>query len=511
MTPPEYTDVLIVGGGIMGAAVAALVRAERPEAQITIVDAGPAIADGSGHHLHETKDPELWEQYNEKVSIGIQGLYAADQPATERATALSDLEPGMHRIAALGHDSAQLPGAAVGWNVGGMGVHWTAATPWPEEAERFGDPDRWDRDLEIARDVLRVTASPIGPTTAGQHVLDALTAHLGHMAAPGRLPQAMPMAVRDVDGRLVRTGPAVIFPPIEVGGDEHFTLVSGQIVTELVHDGATVRGARTKDITTGEVTEIAAAVVVVAADALRSPQLLWASGIRPAALGTHLNEHAFVTNRVLLDLDRFGIALEELPGYRDGETVSDSLWVPVNSPALPYQCQVMNRTYIDDDANPLAYGVGVSVYVPTEVRAENRIVFSDEDRDIAGMPVMRAEFSWSEADLALIEQAGDFMAGIAERLGEWNRETDSQVLPAGSSLHYTGTVRAGDSDDGTSVCDHSGLVWGFDNLFVAGNGVVPTALVCNSTLTGTVTAVRAAEAVVVHPALAAAAAEEVCA
>ncbi len=53
---------------------------------------------------------------------------------------------------------------------------------------------------------------------------------------------------------------------------------------------------------------------------------------------------------------------------------------------------------------------------------------------------------------------------------------------------------AGLADDGTSVCDPGGRVWGFDNLFLAGNGVIPTAVVANATLTGTVTAVRAARA-----------------
>jgi C-glycoside oxidase len=54
----------------------------------------------------------------------------------------------------------------------------------------------------------------------------------------------------------------------------------------------------------------------------------------------------------------------------------------------------------------------------------------------------------------------------------------------------------GPADDGTSVCNTDGRVWGFDNLYVAGTGVLPTALACNSTLAGTVTAVRAARALV---------------
>jgi choline dehydrogenase-like flavoprotein len=95
----------------------------------------------------------------------------------------------------------------------------------------------------------------------------------------------------------------------------------------------------------------------------------------------------------------------------------------------------------------------------------------------------------------MLDRARKVHQRAAEAFGDFDPDTASALLPAGSSLHFTGTVRMGTDDDGTSVCDRDGRVWGFDNLFVAGNGVVPTALACNSTLTGMTTAVRAARAV----------------
>jgi choline dehydrogenase-like flavoprotein len=492
MTPDLTTDVLIVGSGIMGASVAALLREADPDVRIVMIDAGAPIGDFPGEHLHESADPEIWERYNQKVSSGIQGLYGGDEtfrPVVER---LEDLEPGMQWLSVLGEHADELPGAALAWNAGGMGVHWTAATPTPAQHECFGDPGRWEDDLAVARRLLRVTDAPLGPTTAGAHVLKALS-RLFPQLPSDRTPRAMPMAVTAVGDRLVRTGPATIFPPIATGGDDRFTLITGTIVRALSHESASVRGAQVESLADGETYRVHARVSVVCADALRTPQLLHASGIRPSALGRYLNEHAFLSNRVLLDLERFGMTLSDLPRIAERETVTDSLWLPASA-AQPLQAQIMSRPYIDDEGAPLAYGVGVSIYVPVESRPENRITFEDEP-DIAGMPRMRVHFSYSEDDLVAIDRAVEVMAGIAGELGAWDRATDSRLLAPGASLHMTGTVRSGEVDDGTSVCDPSGRVWGWSGVYVAGNGVIPTAMAGNVTLPGVVTAVRAARAV----------------
>jgi choline dehydrogenase-like flavoprotein len=495
---PEKYDVLVVGGGLMGAAVARNLRDRDPRTRILVIDGGPVIGSVPGQHLHDVAERELWERYNARVATGIQGFYAGRAPTGDLRSSLAEVDPGVYNVSSLGEEAAEMPAASVAWNCGGMGVHWTAATPtpWGEEIPVFVDADEWRADLERACELLRVDPAPYPLTEAGRAVTAAIAQEFAGVDAPGRSVQPMPMAVRrDPSGVLRRTGPNVIFPPIaEPGRDPRFTLATGTRAVRLLHEDAQVRGAVLQDVVTGATREVQARATVVCADTFRTPQLLFASGIRPPALGRYLNEHAFLSGQVLADPERLGFDVDALPLQRDDEPFIEHFWQPHGGAEQPFQFQIGARVFADEDRRPLAYAVGLVVYVPTEISAQNRLEFSEELTDAAGMPRITVHFSYSPRDLELIERARKLQRSVAERLGSFDPETESMLLPAGCSLHFTGTVRMGPHDDGTNVCDPKCRVMGFDNLFIAGNGVVPTALACNSTLIGMTTAVRAARA-----------------
>lgn len=491
-------DVLIIGGGIMGAAVAEEVRKSKPHARIVIIDSGRRIGTTSGLHLHDVTDPELRTRYVRQASPGIQSAYVGADVATRIEEGTKGIEPGLYNISALSGKAVGFPGAAVGLNEGGMGVHWTAACPWPWGEETFtgGDQTEWERDLQAAQDLLGVHPSPYGTSAPGRRILEAIEEVFGAASAAGRHPQTMPMAITPQEDKLLRTGPNRIFPRMLEPNGEDFELLSETVALALIHDGERVSGVHVRDLPTGEERIIHATTIAVAADPLRTPQILFASGIRPPALGRYLNEHAFLTGQVIVDLGKLGLTLDDVPVHRADEWVLGSYWLPHSGPQQPFHGQFMDRTFFDEDGSPLAYGAVLAFFIPTSINADNKIEFSETNVDLTGLPELSITFDYSPEDYARINQARQSQRAAAEAIGVADPGSgESELLPPGSSLHFTGTARSGTADDGTSVCDPDGKVWGFSNLYLAGGAVVPTALVGNSTLTATITAVKAARAI----------------
>jgi choline dehydrogenase-like flavoprotein len=253
---------------------------------------------------------------------------------------------------------------------------------------------------------------------------------------------------------------------------------------------------------------------VVAADALRTPQLLWASGIRPDALGRYLTEHPLLFGVVAVRPD---LVPEREDPTAPVDPIRAIVSVGFDEERHPYHAQLMwnpvspaplpeGSRFRDNPAGYVGMGWGIRKWP----RPEDRLTFEDDRPDEHGLPGIRIAYELTEREEAEFARARVHQARAAAALGEF-LDGMPKVMPAGSSLHYMGTVRMGPADDGTSVCDPFSRVWGVPGLVLAGNGLIPTANSCNPTLTSVALAIRAARALADElaglPAVAGAAAE----
>jgi pyranose oxidase len=124
-----------------------------------------------------------------------------------------------------------------------------------------------------------------------------------------------------------------------------------------------------------------------------------------------------------------------------------------------------------------------------EPREMNRVVFQKFYEDVYGMPQATFEFQMSQDDQDRSRRMMADMCDCALKLGGYLPGSEPQFMTPGLALHLAGTVRAGLSRE-DHVADTNCKVWDFDNLYVGGNGVIPTGFGANPTLTSLCYAIR---------------------
>jgi choline dehydrogenase-like flavoprotein len=457
-------------------------------------EVGPTVSNPPGAHVKNIEEPErrsLAQRASEGPGAGAATVNSPGAVKSGERRA----RPGTYLLqdgyAFPGEDG--MPVAAMSSNVGGMAAHWTAACPRPGGNERIPFLQDLEGLLDEADRLLGVTTHAFDGAPFSDLVRERLSAVVDNGRKPAHRVQPMPLAVhRREDGGLVWSGSDVVMGDI-TRENPQFELFDESLVTRVLVEDGIASGIEVQDRRSGETHRVAARYVVVGGDALRTPQLLWASGIRPDALGRYLNDQAQVVFASRLR----DVAAPPGPAAANGALSEQSgvAWVPYTDEA-PFHGQIMQLDaspvpLADDD--PVVPGsiVGLGLFCAKDLQREDQVAFDDRTSDSYGMPAMRIHYRLTARDHEVLDRARQEIVRLGKAVGEPLDERPF-VMPPGASLHYQGTTRMGETDDGESVCSPDSQVWQVPGLFVAGNGVIPTATACNPTLTAVALAVRGA-------------------
>ena len=515
------SDVLVVGSGPIGAAFARLMTAGGRN--VLMLDAGARHSARPGEHL---KNAFVYQRDLDRFTPIVQGLLnpVSVAPAGNGKSVIDPLSfhPPASSIRSANNPrqdpTRNLESAAVSYGVGGMFTHWTNNTPRAHpDLERisFIASEEWDSLYDRAEALLNTRTDVFDKSVRHRAVIAALASHYGARLPDGYGVQSLPTAGErrsDNDEFVHFTGADTVLGPLaddpDAFGQGRFRILEQHRCKMLVHDGSRVDHAVVEDLMHWRSLRIHADVFVVACNAILTPQLLFASGIRPRALGRYLTEHPMTFTQIVLRDEIVSIIADSLSA-EEREELADSgdpvpipmrdpppmVWIPV-SEERPWHCQIHRDSFaygalppdIDDRLVVDLRWFGMIEPVET-----NLIRFEDDLRDKFGMPRPTFDFTMGKSDRDRAHAMMGDMLDAAHTLGGSLPGAEPRFLPPGSSLHLQGTTRVGETDDGTSVADEWSRVWGFDNLYLGGNSLLPTRNACNPTLTSLALAIRAVD------------------
>jgi choline dehydrogenase-like flavoprotein len=261
-----------------------------------------------------------------------------------------------------------------------------------------------------------------------------------------------------------------------------------------------VTGIEIRDRNTGESWLCPSSMVVLAAGALGSPQLLLASGLHRANPGGHVVGRYLMRhyNQIV-----FGIfpqppnpgggfhkqlAIHDLyfgdPGLRYPRGKLGGMQQLASPPAglvraqLPPVIGALCARWVD-------HLTGLLTIAEDQPQYENRILL-DERTHPEALPGIRIAHRYSERDRAASRALVDRASAVLRRAGAWALYRH----PIDTFSHAVGTIRMG-SDPRTSALDAECRFRGLQNLYVVDGSALPTAAAVNPSLTIAANALRA--------------------
>ncbi|KAJ7754829.1 putative pyranose oxidase [Mycena metata] len=446
---------------------------------------------------------------------------------------------------------------AVTRGVGGMSTHWTCATPeFLKGLERpiiFTEPSADDAEWKLlynsARSLIGTSETQFNHSIRHNVVLEAL-----QKAYPDRGVKALPLACHrlaegspyvqwhaasNVYGDMFTNPTKQNKQGVRRG---YFKLLTNTRCTRFELDSSTTDGhkvalAEVQDLLDARLVSesnnpeidfyIKAKAYVVAAGAVATPQILANSGFGATNdrvrhlipnLANRITEQPMAFCQIALlqtlvdEIDDPNIPrppwwTRAVEAHKREFGKVDPLPIPFQDPepqvTIPASLERPWHTQIHRDA--FSYGeVGPTLdsRIVVDLRffgmqagvPENRMTFQTQLKDEYGMPQPTFEYKPTPKYAQETQRMMDDMTNVANKLGAYLPKSEPQFMTPGLALHLGGTTRLGLGEDkDISVANFNSQIWNFHNLFVGGNGTIPTPFGANPTLTSMCLAMRSAQ------------------
>ncbi|KAI1374094.1 pyranose oxidase [Hypoxylon crocopeplum] len=538
------TDVLIVGSGPIGAVFARTLLDAGLD--VVMVDMGEQASKLIGDHRKNSvavqKDISLFTNV-------IRGeLSPLSVPVKEANVSLAPIsfQDGAGRYVLNGQNPDQdarlnLTASAATRTVGGMSSHWTCCTPrqHPKEHSDLFTDREWDGLYAKAEDLFDTNSTTFDGSVRHRLVRKVLAEAFGDE----REVRSMPLACKkpsDKSSYIQWSSTASILGKYAQSSSKPFRVMSQTQCDVLKINRSTfeVETAIIRDLVNNVDSVIDAKRYVICGGAVLTAGImarsLWKSDLNIEgscpALGKFLTEQHMTFCQIALKQSLVERVSRD-PGWLDTEGDStikkavekhkllhpdDPLPFPFHdldpnvytpfSEAHPWHTQIHRDAFgygeIPDGLDQRLV-VDLRFFGYTSPTCDNKVTFSEKRRDGFGMPQPTFDFRLSKEDRERDHNMMQDMEKVAALLGGFVPGSEPQNLASGTALHVCGVYRAGKRDDKsldevkeTSVVDRYGRVWGSDNLYLGGCGVIPTGNASNPTLTAAVHALAGAEQIV---------------